>query len=198
MTKIIQHFAKLRHYQVPWNGKCFESKSSMFFKKCLILNRSFKWSVKKTLLQLMKRFCSTSVGSQTSRDNMLALANSVHLAVFPFLDWELDFLLHCLYRKTQTTQDHAVATVFRRRSCTWIEDISQLHVQPFSFSQSKHPYHAFELMPSNRPYRTSLLHTLSCCHEGLWKSPHKQTASICLTYQLTHLCAYVRTGEHLY
>lgn len=51
------------------------------------------------------------MGSQTGRDNMLALANSVHLAVFPFLDWKLDFLLHCLYRKAQTVQeDHVGAT----------------------------------------------------------------------------------------
>ena len=156
MTQIVQHFAKWKRYQVPWNGKCFRSKSSVFFKKCLILNRSFKWSIIKRLLQLMKRFCSTSVGSQTGGDNMLALANSVHLAVFPFLDWELDFLLHCLYRKIQTTQEgHVRATVFGRRSCIWIEDTSQLHVQPFSFSQNKHPYHAFELMPYNRPYQST-------------------------------------------
>lgn len=156
MTQIIQHFAKLKHCHVPWNWKCFRSKSSVFFKKCLILNRSFKWSVIKTLLQLMKRFYSTSVGSQTGGNNMLALANSIHLAVFPFLDWESDFLLHCLYTKTQTTQeDHVRATVFRRRSCVWIEDISQLHVEPFSFSQNKHPYHAFELMTYNRPYQST-------------------------------------------
>jgi len=85
----------------------------VFFEKCLILNRSFKWMIIKTLLQLMKRFHSTSVGG----DNTLALASSVHLAVFPFLDWELDLLLCCFYTKTQTTsEDHVGATVFRRRS----------------------------------------------------------------------------------
>lgn len=40
-------------------------------------------------------------GPSTDGDNMLTLANNIHLTVFPFLQWELDFLLYCLYRKTQ-------------------------------------------------------------------------------------------------
>lgn len=108
----------------------------MFFKKCLILNRSFKWSVIKTVLWLAKRFCSASVGSQTGRDNMFALAISVPLAVFPFLDWDLDFLLRCLHRKTQTTQEHHVGVTVFGRSCSGIEGAPQLPVQPFSFGQT--------------------------------------------------------------
>lgn len=117
-----------------WNGKCFDLKSSVSFKKCLILNKSFKWSVIKTTAA-NEKILFNSVGSQTGRDNMLALPNSAHLVVFPFLDWKLDFLLHCLYRITQTIQeDHVGATVFRRNSCIWIKDTTQLHVWAFSSS----------------------------------------------------------------
>lgn len=133
----------------------------------------------------MKRFFFNSVGSQTGRDNMLALVNSVHLAVFPFLDWKLDFLLHCLYRKTQTIQDYVGDAVFRRKSCIWIKDTSQLHVQAPSSSQNKHPYHVFELKPHNRLHM-SPAHS-PWCKEGLYIN-EQQAASSCAS---SHLCVHV-------
>lgn len=117
---------------------------------------------------------------------MLALVNSVHLAVFPFLDWKLDFLLHCLYRKTQTIQeDYVGAAVFRRKSCIWIKDTSQLHVQAPSSSQNKHPYHVFELKPHNRLHM-SPAHS-PWCKEGLYIN-EQQAASSCAS---SHLCVHV-------
>lgn len=143
----------------------------MSFKKCLILNRSFKWSVIKTAAA-DEKILFNSVDSQTGRDNILALANSAHLAVFPFLDWKSDFLLYCLYRKTQTIQgDHVGAIVFRRKSCTWIKDASQLHAQALSSSQNKPPYHVSELKPYTRLY-VSPEHT-PCCKEGRYKGLHQ-------------------------
>ncbi|OPJ76078.1 hypothetical protein AV530_015388 [Patagioenas fasciata monilis] len=46
MTQIVQHFAELKHYQIPWNGKCFlpknqaigiELQSEYGRKKCQLL-----------------------------------------------------------------------------------------------------------------------------------------------------------------